>query len=89
MKLDPRGLEAAIAAVADSEGWNMDDMPITIQTATSAITAYLTAIGETHVLVPRMSTPKMDAAGVVYLRTHPSDASGCYETMLAAAKEGE
>lgn len=41
---DVKGLEAAIAAVADSEGWNPEDMAITRQTAEAAIRAYLSAL---------------------------------------------
>lgn len=43
IEMDPKGLEAAVEAVADSEGWNEDDMPITRQTAEAAIRAYLSA----------------------------------------------
>ncbi len=31
--------------------------------------------------------PSMDVAGVVYLRQHPSDASGCFATMIEEAKK--
>jgi len=33
----------------------------------------------------RPTTNEMDVAGAVYLRAHPSDASGCFTAMIDAA----
>lgn len=33
----------------------------------------------------RETTPRMDVKGAIYLRDNPSDASGCFATMIEAA----
>ena len=51
---------------------------------TLLILSHLEQIG--WAIVPKVSTPAMDADGVVYLRDHPADASGCWEVMLEACR---
>lgn len=49
-----------------------------------AALAALDAAG--FVVVPSVSSVTMDVAGTIHLRDSPSDASGCYEAMLATAQ---
>jgi hypothetical protein len=101
MKLDAAALRFAWwadhfpAGKPPSEGmasWG-DYSPWEQQQARLAVQDILTAIGETHVLVPRIETDEMCEAGLEALREnlgHSSvimrDAAACYRAMLASAK---
>lgn len=86
MKLDPKALEAAAYALQTKYHGDARDEPFGLM-AKWAITAYLTAIGETHVIVPREPTDDMLKAAVAAIVDF--DARKCWNSMLAAAKEGE
>ena len=78
----------------DSFKWGLilaeDDALARAETAEAALAAMgeretiLPTPGE-WALVPTMSTPAMDVAGVMNLRENPMDASDTYEAMIAAA----
>lgn len=102
MPLDPKALGKAIDAIAQDPvlfGWlDHDDM---YDMSTAAITAYLAAISETHVLVPRVATDAMLDAAWEIDRMDPNeprlplnpgwseDQARLYTAMIKAAEQAD
>ena len=96
MKLDPKALERA---AHQHTQWNGNPKALgsilALGNTETIVTAYLTTIGETHVLVPREPTEEMLAAGFgACVAEWPDEQCRAelphiYRAMLAAVKEGE
>lgn len=81
-----RAREAARNAVMSANGAPLDERSEAI--ANAAIDAYITAIGETHAIVPREPTEAMAKAGSYQLEPDTNEidvARDVYEAMLNAA----